>query len=188
MNHATIQQLESGLGEICRSPKDQGVLEFIVRRPKSGHREILCDGELDLVSGLVGDNWKTRCSELTPDGTPDPDTQLNIMNSRVIALIAQDKDRWQLSGDQLFVDMDLSLENLPPGARLVVGSAIIEVTDPPHKSCKTFASRFGTDATVFVNSTLGKQLRLRGLNARVIRAGTIRVGDQVKKLVSADSS
>jgi MOSC domain-containing protein YiiM len=108
--------------------------------------------------------------------------QLNIMNSRAIALIAQDKERWQLAGDQLFIDMDISIENLPPGTKLALGTAIIEVTPVPHTGCKKFVARFGLDAMQFVNSPVGKLLRLRGLNAKVVQPGVIRVGDTIKKI------
>ncbi|MCI0692913.1 hypothetical protein L0337_13025 [candidate division KSB1 bacterium] len=114
MKHSTMEELAAGLAEIRRSPKDEGVLEMIVRRPRIGEREVLEEGELDLMEGLVGDNWRTRGSAHTVDGSSHPDMQLNIMNSRVIALVAQNKERWQLTGDQLFIDMDLSAENLPP--------------------------------------------------------------------------
>ncbi len=182
IKHLTMAELEAGLDEIRRSPKDEGLLEMIVRRPQTGEREVLEQGKLDLVEGLVGDNWKTRGSSLTEDGSAHPDMQLNIMNSRVIALVAQNEERWPLAGDQLFIDMDLSAESLPPGTRLAAGSAVIEVTPPPHTGCKKFAARFGADAMKFVNSPLGKQLHLRGINAKVVQPGTIRVGDIVRKI------
>jgi hypothetical protein len=182
VKHLTFEELEAGLDAIHRSPADEGRLELIVRRPRINARETLEEAALDLVEGLVGDTWRTRGSSRTADGSSHPDMQLNIMNARAIALVAQDKARWQLAGDQLFIDMDLSAENLPAGARLALGSAVIEVTDQPHNGCKKFAARFGQDAMRFVNSTVGKQLHLRGINARVVRAGTIRVGDIAKKL------
>ncbi len=157
------------------------MLELIVRRPGTDEREVLQEGELDLVEGLVGDTWKVRGSTRTADGSPHPDTQLNIMNSRVIAPVAQDKDRWPLAGDQLYIDMDLSDANLPPGMQLALGSAIIEVTDEPHTGCRKFQARFGRDALEFVNSRVGRELHLRGINAKVVRPGTIRVGDRVRK-------
>ncbi len=178
----TIAELEPGLDEIRRSPKDHGELKLIVRRPKVGEREVLGEATLDLVEGLVGDNWKTRGSRQTVDRSAHPDMQLNIMNSRVIALLAQVKERWQLAGDQLFIDLDLSDANLPPGTQLALGSAVIEVTSEPHTGCKHFSARFGKDATRFVNSAAGKQLHLRGVNARVVRPGVIRIGDVAKKL------
>ena len=182
VNHLTMEDLEAGLDEIRRSPKDEGVLELIVRRPQIGEREVLEEGELDLLEGLVGDNWRTRGSSRTSDGASHPDMQLNIMNSRAIALMAQDKDRWQLAGDQLFIDMDLSAENVPPGTQLVLGSAVIEVTAQPHTGCKKFMGRFGLEALKFVSSPVGKQLRLRGINAKVVEPGVIRVGDVVRKM------
>jgi hypothetical protein len=182
VRHLTTAELEAGLDEIHRAPKDDGVLRLIVRRPRTEEREVLEEGDLHPVEGLMGDNWITRRSSRTSDGAPDPDTQLNIMSARVAALVAQAEDRWQLAGDQLYIDMDLSVENLPPGTRLSIGSAIIEVTPPPHTGCKKFVARFGLEAMKFVNSPLGKELHLRGINAKVVQAGVIRVGQVVKKI------
>jgi hypothetical protein len=178
----TTEELEAGFDDIYQSPKDHGRINMIVRRPKDDEREVLPEAKLDLVEGLVGDNWKVRGSKKTSDGSAHPEMQLNIMNSRVIALLAQDQDRWQLAGDQLFIDMDLSDTNLPAGTRLSLGTAVIEITAKPHTGCKKFAARFGQDAIKFVNSPLGKELHLRGVNARVIQSGTIQVGDAVKKI------
>jgi hypothetical protein len=182
VRHLSLAELEAGLEMIRQAPRDEGQLELIVRRPQVELREALQEGLLDLSEGLVGDNWKTRGSSRTADGSAHPDMQLNVMNARVIALLAQEKERWQLAGDQLFIDLDLSAENLPPGTRLALGSAVIEITHQPHTGCAKFMSRFGVDALKFVNSTEGKALRLRGLNAKVVQAGVIRVGDHVRKL------
>ena len=182
VKHLTMEELEAGLDDIRRSPKDKGVLQMIVRRPQTDVRQVVEEGQLDLQEGLVGDNWRTRGSSRTSDGSAQPDMQLTLMNSRVIALLAQDKGRWQLAGDQLFVDLDLSAENLPPGTRLAVGSAVIEVTAQAHTGCDKFAARFGRDAHKFVNSPQGKQLHLRGINTRVVQPGVIRVGDVVSKI------
>jgi len=181
-NHLTMSELEAGLDDIRRAPKDEGVLEFIVRRPVINEREILDEAELHLTDGLVGDSWNRRRSKSTPDGSPNPLMQLNIMNSRVAALVARTKDRWQLAGDQLYLDMDMSEENLPAETRFSLGSAVIEVTSPPHLGCQKFVARFGHEAMKFVNSPLGKQLHLRGINARVVQGGIIRVGDVARKI------
>jgi hypothetical protein len=181
VKHLTTAELEAGLEDVRRAPRDCGTLRLIVRRPAVGAREVLTEGELTLRDGLVGDNWATRGSPLTADGAAHPEMQLNIMNARVVALVAQDRARWSLAGDELFMDLDLSEENLPPGTRLACGSAIVEVTAVPHTGCKKFVQRFGLDAMRFVNSPLGKQLRLRGLNAKVVQPGVIHVGDVVRK-------
>jgi hypothetical protein len=182
VNHLTMTELEAGLDHIRQSPKNEGVLELIVRRPEIGEREVLEEGHLHPLEGLIGDNWKNRSSSRTPDGSPHPEMQLNIMNARVIALFARDKDRWQLAGDQLYLNLDLSAENLPAGTQLALGSAVIEVTPQPHTGCKKFISRFGLDAMKFVNSSSGKELHLRGINAKVVQAGIIRVGDVARKM------
>src|SRR5262249_14485391 len=111
-----------------------------------------------------------------------PEMQLNIMNARVAALIAHDKASWPIAGDQLFIDMDLSQENLPPGTRLEIGSAAIEVTGVPHVGCGKFGARFGPEALKLVNSVEGRSLCLRGINARVVKSGTIQIGDRVIKV------
>jgi hypothetical protein len=182
MKPLTMTELEAGLDAIRQSPTDTGVLELIVRRLQMGEREVLDVGELDRVEGLMGDNWRTRGSSRTADGSAHPDMQLNIMNARVIALVAQEKNRWPLAGDQLYIDLDLSADNVPPGTQLVLGSAVIEVTDQPHTGCKKFVARFGLDALQWVSSPVGKQLQLRGINAKVIHPGVIQVGDVVKKI------
>lgn len=180
--HLTMTELEAGLSEIRRSPKDEGRLEMIVCRPRPNERLVLVEGELNPVEGLIGDCWSVKGSSRTPDGSAHPDMQLNIMNSRVIALLARDKERWPLAGDQLYLDMDLSEENLPAGTRLALGTSIIEVTSQPHTGCPKFVARFGSEAMKFVNSGVGRQLRLRGINAKVVRGGMISVGQAARKL------
>lgn len=180
--HLSMEELEAGLDEIKKSPKDKGVLELIVCRPEENKREVLEKGEISTELGLIGDNWKTRGSSRTNDGFGHPEMQLNIMNARAIALIAQDKKRWKLAGDQLYIDLEISDENLPAGSQLKIGTAIIEVTSIPHNGCKKFTERFGIDAVKFVNSPIGKELHLRGINAKVIKSGNISVGDIAEKI------
>ena len=177
-----MEELEAALDHLQQAPKDDGLLELIVRRPRVDEREVLEEAQLDPVKGLIGDSWIFRKSSRTPDGSPHPEMQLNIMNSRVTALVAHDKERWPLAGDQLYIDMDLSKENLPAGSRIAIGSVVIEVSPQPHTGCHKFVARFGADAMKFVNSTVGKQLCLRGINAKVIQGGTVKVGSTVRKL------
>lgn len=177
----SLSELEAGLEHIRQSPGEAGVLKMIVRRPNEDEREVVDSAELDPVNGLVGDNWRTRGSRHAPDGSANLEAQITIMNSRTIDLLAQGEERWSLAGDQLFIDMDLSADNLPPGTRLALGSAVLEVSAAPHTGCKKFAARYGTDATKFVNSAEGKRLHLRGINARVIQAGRVRIGDIARK-------
>lgn len=182
MEELGIDVLTAGLDVIRAAPADGGTLELIVRRPEMDRREVLAAAELTEDEGLVGDNWVGRWSRHTPDGSPERDRQLTLMNARAVALLAGNPSRWPLAGDQLYVDLDLSHANLPAGTRLQVGGAVIEVTDKPHNGCAKFSRRFGADARRFVNTPEGKALRLRGMYARVVEPGTIEVGDVVSKL------
>jgi hypothetical protein len=182
VRHLTTAELEAGLDHVRGAPADDGRLELIVARPAVGARDVLATGELSRSAGLVGDTWDQRPSTRTADGGAHPDMQLNVINARLSALIAEDDEHRALAGDQLHVDLDLSHENLPPGTRLRVGAAVIEITDQPHTGCAKFAARFGREALRFVNVGAGKQLRLRGLNAKVVQPGPIAVGDVIRKL------
>lgn len=182
MDHQTTAALEAGLDEIRAAPAESGRLELIVRRPAVDEREVLAQAQLDPVDGLVGDTWRARGNRRTPDGSADLDAQVTLMNARAAALVAADPDRRPLAGDQLYVDLDLSVTNLPAGTRLAIGDAVIELSAKPHTGCAKFSARFGRDALRFVNSPEGRQLRLRGANARVVVGGTIRAGDEVRKL------
>lgn len=182
MKHQSVSDLAMGLEEILRSPKNSGVVEMIVRRPGVDEREVIEQGELDIADGLIGDSWRIRGSTRTPDGSAHPEMQLTIMNARVVALVATTRERWALAGDQLYVDLDLSNDNLPPGTLLALGTAVVEVSSVPHTGCKKFVERFGLDAMTFVNSQHGKMLGLRGINAKVVKSGVVCTKDIAKKV------
>jgi MOSC domain-containing protein YiiM len=180
--HAELTRLEESLDHIRAAPADGGTVELIARRPGEDEREVVREARLDIREGLVGDTWRARGSSRTPDGGPNLDAQLTLMNARVAAAIAGEREHWAQAGDQLYVDLDLSRANLPPGSRVQIGSAVIEFSEPPHTGCSKFSARFGVDALKFVNSPTGRELRLRGANCRVVVAGTVRAGDTITKL------
>lgn len=181
-SHLTLEELNNDLAEIRQSPSEKGVLKAIVIRPASDDRTSLTECEISPELGVHGDNWATGCWMTLPDGTPHPDVQVAIMNARVIQLISPEVDRRPLAGDNLYVDLDLSVDNLQPGDQLSVGSGILEITEVAHNGCGKFAERFGADAVKFVNSAAGRKLRLRGIYARIVKAGAIHVGDKISKL------
>lgn len=175
----TTDEIQASIASVLDAPKDRGTLEMIVRRPKVNKREVIETGELCIENGLLGDNWLTRGSSRTDNGLGHPEMQLNVMNYRFAELIAGRRERVPLAGDQLFVDLDLSDDNLPIGSHLNIGLAVIEVTAIPHLGCKKFVERFGLDAMKFANSDFGRKHHLRGINAKVVVGGTITAGDQV---------
>lgn len=185
MQHLSRESLAAGLGHIRAAPPDSGRLALIVRRPAVDERELPAAATLDQVTGLAGDNWLARGSTSMPDGSADPQRQVTVMNVRVAELVAGGPDRIPLAGDQLYVDLDLSQENFPPGSLLAVGQAVLQVSEVPHLGCAKFVQRFGAEAMRFVNSRTGRQLRLRGMNARVLVPGIVRLGDPAVKASAA---
>jgi hypothetical protein len=181
--HRTREALEAGVEEIRRSPRDHGTLDLIVVRPAVDERVVVDEAVLDARVGVVGDTWLTRGNPRRADGSADPLAQVTLTNVRAAALVAGTSERRALAGDQLFVDLDLGGENLPAGTRLAIGTAVLEVTPKPHTGCAKFAERFGADALRFVNSDVGVELHLRGINAAVRRGGMVQVGDAVVKLI-----
>jgi hypothetical protein len=179
VEHRSLADLNDGLDDIRQSPSDDGRLRLIVRRPEIDAREVLEQATLDTDLGLAGDNWLVKSSSATPDGGPDWRGQLTVTNWRGMLHIARSEARVPLAGDQLYVDLDISYENLPAGTRLSIGTAVLEVTDKPHRGCAKFKDRFGADALRFVNSGEGLLLRLRGINTRIVQSGLVRVGDPV---------
>ena len=167
-------RLEEGLAHILDAPSDVGTVELVVRRPAEGEREILDEGMIDFP-GLVGDRHTLR-------ENAHPGTAITLINTRVIDLVSGGRERWALAGDQLYVDFDLRHENLPTGTQLAVGSAVLEVSDLPHTGCAKFTARFGSDATRFINGKPHRELRLRGMNTRVVTPGAVRPGDTIRKL------
>src|SRR5262245_4988863 len=178
--HLAAEELTAGLAEICRAPQDDGTLRAIVARPQSNHRVVLDRGQLSPADGLAGDRWRATSWLKLPDDSPDPAVQITLMNARCAQLVAGSREHWPLAGDNLFVDLDLSRENLPIGTRLKIGGAVLEIAEPPHNGCTKFKRRFGAAAMAFVNSPEGKALRLRGVHARVVGAGAVSVGDNIR--------
>lgn len=175
----TFAELEAMLDGIRDAPTEIGVIELIVRRPAVEEREVVSEVRLDVAEGLVGDSWRARGSSSMPDGSPDPQAQLTVVNARAADAVAGDVSRWPLAGDQIYADFDIGIEHLPPGTRLTIGDAEIEVSEKPHTGCSKFSARFGPDALRFVSTPEGRSLRLRGMNARVTKSGTVRVSDPI---------
>jgi hypothetical protein len=181
VEHLSRERLAAGLDQIRDSPRDGGRLVLLVRRPAVGERDTPAEAVIDGVNGLDGDNWLARGSASTPDGSADLLRQITVMNARAAELVAGGTDRMPLAGDQLYLDLDLSVDNLPAGSLLAVGEVLLQVSDAPHLGCAKFLERFGAEAMRFVNGRAGRQLRLRGLNARVVAPGTVRLGDLATK-------
>jgi MOSC domain-containing protein YiiM len=181
VEHLPRVQLMAGLSQIRDCPQDGGRVVLIVSRPLVGQRELPAEAVLDQNAGLVGDNWLARGSKSMADGSADPERQVTVMNARAAELVAGGRERMSLAGDQLYVDLDLSLDNLPAGSLLAVGQAVLRVSQAPHLGCAKFVERFGAEAMRFVNSRLGRQLRLRGMNACVVVPGIVRLGDPATK-------
>jgi hypothetical protein len=175
------RDFEPFLEHVRSAPADGGRVELLVLRPEVEQRVVVAEAVLDETEGVVGDSWRSRGSSRRADGSANPEAQVTIMSTRVLAAIEPDRARWPLAGDQLLVDADLSASNLPPGTRVAIGEALLEVSEAPHTGCAKFSARFGSDALRWINSPVGRELRMRGVNLRVIRGGVVRVGDELRR-------
>ena len=175
MSDMRVDEMQRGLAHVLGSPREEGRVEMVVRRPAEGEREVVTEARIEPGRGVVGDRWAAK-------PTRSPEAEVTLMNARCIALLAGEVDRWPLAGDQLYVDLDLSRPNLPPGTRLRVGEAVLEVSGKPHRGCGKFSARFGPEALRFVSSEEGRAARLRGMNALVVRGGVVRTGDPIEKV------
>lgn len=182
--HLTTEEIEAGLAHVLASPNDGAAVEAIVRRPAAGQRDEMMTCELTTTGGLIGDHWAKGAWKSLPDGSPDPDVQISLMNRRFLDLIATSQVNWAPAGNNFIVDMNLSVENLPVGQRLSLGSAEIAISPVPNTGCKFFIERYGRDACVYVNKGIGRDQRLRGVYARVVKGGRVSVGDKLEKLGS----
>ena len=182
IEHATSDELNDKLDWLLESPKDGGVVRGIVVRPETDERKELQEARLSPEGGVEGDRWASTAQRKLKDGRLNPDVQVTLTNARLIEILAKDRSRWSLSGDQIYVDMDLSMENLPPGQRLAIGSTVLEISEVPHRGCSKYTSRFGKAAFDLVDSARGRELRFRGVYAQVVQEGTLAVGDQIHKV------
>jgi hypothetical protein len=183
--YRTTAELTERLDHLLSAPADQGTVHLVVRRPASTEREILDEGYLDTAAGLVGDNWLSRATSRAIAAGRHLEAQINVTSARMVGLLADSPQEQAYAGDQLYLDLDISMTNLPTGSRLAfgqpgAGGGVIEISAKPHAGCAKFTARFGEDAMLFVNSDTGKQLRLRGFNARVVEDGPVRPGDVVR--------
>jgi MOSC domain len=181
MTHKTADEIRLGLPTVLDAPRQEGTVRLVVRRPGTGQREILDSARLDVEQGLIGDDWLNRPASGTD--APSPYAQVTLMNARYAELIAgAEPGDWAQAGDQLYLDLDISMQNLPAGSRVRVGGAVIEISAEPHTGCALFSQRFGSDALRATNTERGRQLRLRGANAVVVEPGEVRPGDVVQRL------
>jgi hypothetical protein len=185
--HANTIELEQSLSQVLASPTDTGHLTAIFVRPAPNERRPLDSATLTPQGGIDGDRWVNDSFCRLEDGSADPRSQVSIMNDRFLRQIAGESDDMCLAGDNLIVDFDLSEANLPAGSQVCIGpEVIIEITDLKHTGCSKFAGRYGPDAKTFANNKRGTALHLRGRYARIVRGGTIRIGDKVDKHASKE--
>ena len=167
------------------SPRDNGVVKLLVIRPETHVRTLPNAVVVSVEQGVVGDKWEAECTIKLENGKSNPDLQIAIINTKVIKEIAQsdfDMDRLALAGDNIYADLNLCEENMPVGQQIQIGNTLLEVTPFPHFGCKKFSERYSVEDLKVVNSTAGKPQHLRGIYVKVIKNGSISIGESIKKI------
>ncbi len=166
--HLDYGLLQAAFLELPPAPATRGRVVQIVRRGEGGRREYLEHTRVTPHTGVPGDAWARRSA-------PDPDEQITAMQAGVARLLANGQPLG-LFGDNLFLDLDLSANNLPPGSVLRIGTAGFVITAKPHTGCRKFLTRFGRDALRFVSEAAHRSHNLRGVHLRVLEPGEVRLG------------
>ena len=175
----TFDELEALWSAAPPPPRERGSVRLLcVRRAPSEH-ETPESVEVTVSEGLVGDRWSRATAH-----DPDPDSQVTLMMAGVAELVAAAEQPLHEAGDNILVDYDISVDNLPVGSRLRIGEAVLEVSATPHTGCSKFSGRFGQDALRWVNWRYWRERRLRGVNCRVVSGGTVRLGDAVERILA----
>lgn len=177
--NSRLVDLETILEDVRNSPTEVGKILLIAVRPANGERLVVDQARMSTETGLEGDNWLDRSAD---KDNVSRHNQLTLMNSRFADAITPDGKGWELAGDQLYVDFDISLENAPAGTLLQVGGATIRISEEPHTGCAKFVRRFGREMLKMTQTDVGKDLRLRGVNASVIESGTVCTGDSIRRV------
>jgi hypothetical protein len=164
----SFEELERLLNTL-QTPKDDGTVTLLMSRREGGRRELLKSARLEIDGGIPGDSWGRNPKRKL-------EAQLATMQTDVVELIANGQPL-ELAGDNLYLALDLSKENLPTGSCVRIGSVLLEVTTMPHDGCKKFRARFGEGAHRFVCTPELRHRNLRGIYFRVVEAGEVSVGD-----------
>jgi MOSC domain-containing protein YiiM len=173
----TFDELEALWSAASAPPRERGTVRLLTVRREPGVHETPQEVQITVERGLEGDRWA-----LAIERDPDRESQVTLMMAGVAELVAAGVQPLHEAGDNILVDYDISLDNLPVGSRLRVGEVVLEVSATPHTGCSKFSGRFGQDALRWVNWRHWRDRRLRGVNTRVVSSGTVRVGDEVARI------
>ena len=178
-----MSQFEQAVIEARRAPAGIGALLHLVNRPSEGVHRRVAKLRFDFKQGIEGDRWRKTAWIRLPNGQPDPRVQVSLTNARVMTYFTKHyKEGIFGCGDNLYTDLSLTEGNLPVGSRLVVGSAVLQVSNVPNDAGGKFAQRFGQDAVDFIRKPENAPLRLRGVFCKIVTGGEAHEGDLIKKL------
>lgn len=176
---ASRAELDAQLPHVLNAPKTGSRVAMLCTRPARNERVFPDAIVLTRARGIDGDREMAQPWLRLDNGDPDPRIQVSIIPQRVLDLVWRDRENITHPGDNIVADIDVSLDNMPVGTILTIGTAALRVSDEWNDGCAKWNKRMGRAAYEWTTQPDHEPLRLRGIYCEIITDGVIKLGDTI---------